>query len=164
MEPPRCLLVSPSQPGWITKEQLLGMSACSTSDACARERFFSNFFLPRDARHYESNSFIALCRISKYLSSIFSVRKIPPFLNLFPVYRETLIENTRSVDSCSLPARSHKTHYFYAILCEVYLGRTLILHRNLEFHAVICSARTSRVTMIGGILTNGRSRLCYHYL
>jgi len=87
-------------------------------------------------------------------------RGIPLFLNLFPLYRETLIESTWSVDSSSLFARSHETHHFYAISCEVYLGRILILHNNLVFHVVICLARTDCVTTTGEILTNGKSYLC----
>lgn len=130
-----------------------------------RARFFSNFFLPRDARHYDTGQTASLlCLVSKYLPSIFSMGDvptwIPPFSNLFPLYRETVIESTQSVGSSSLPARSRKTRHFYAISCEVYLGRILILHCNLVFHVIICSARTSCVTMIGEILTNGESCLC----
>lgn len=130
-----------------------------------RARFFSNFFLPRDARHYDTGQTASLlCLVSKYLPSIFSMGDvptwIPPFSNLFPLYRETVIESTQSVGSSSLPARSRKTRHFYAISCEVYLGRILILHCNLVFHVVICSARTSCVTTIGEILTNGESCLC----
>jgi len=80
--------------------------------------------------------------------------------NLFPLYRGTLIESTWPVDFSSLFARSHETHHFYAISCEVYLGRILILRNNLVFHVVICLARTDCVTTTGEILTNGKSCLC----
>lgn len=130
---------------------------------CARALFLE--FLPSDARHYDTGQTASLlCLVSKYLPSIFSMGDvptwIPPFSNLFPLYRGTVIESTQSVGSFSLSARSRKTRHFYAISCEVYLGRILILHCNLVFHVVICSARTSCVTTIGEILTNGES--CFY--
>ena len=133
---------------------------------CAPARAFSRISSSR-ATLDTTTSWTAslLRRISKYFPSTFFPVSMQnsASLNLFSLYRESLIESTRFVDSFSLSMRSHKTYHFYTISCEVYLGRMFIFHCN---YAAICCVK--RAVTIDRILMNSGSCLyciaVYNYI